>query len=443
MSLWTIYLTLLFVMPLPFGGYTDWAWPLYTTASLLLLITTLQQHLKQQRPLPEPLQKSRWMLWLLAAVQLWVLIQIFVVSKTPYDTFTYWLKGIGYTSFMALSLILIDSKQRIRQIIWTVVLAAAFQAFYGAIMVMTKLEYGFFLEKWTYKRYVTGTFVSKNHVSGYLEMALALGIGFLLAQSTHYHGSFRQRLRQLITMLLSSKVVLRLTLAILVIALVMTRSRMGNSAFFASMMITGALALLLMRQKSKSTTILLASLLIIDITIVGTFFGVDKVAERLQNTSTETESRDEVSRDTFNMWLEQPLAGIGAGTFQYRFPEHKSLDITAEQLYNHTHNDYLQFLSEFGAPAFVLMLCVVLASLWNAIQAMRLRRSDLMKGLGFAATMGIISIGIHSVVDFNLQVPANAYLFMLLLALANIARWAPHESEHEHQRSRRRHTRTE
>ena len=31
--------------------------------------------------------------------------------------------------------------------------------------------------------------------------------------------------------------------------------------------------------------------------------------------------------------------------------------------------------------------------------------------------MGVVAIGIHSTVDFNLQIPANAFLFMILLAL--------------------------
>ncbi len=432
MSRWSLYLTLLFVMPLPFGGYTDWAWPLYTAASLgLLLAESLALRSTSQQAtaaVPVAFVKAGWMWGVLLLVQAWVAAQMLWVSKTPYDTFTYFLKGLGYTAFMMVTLLMLTNKERIRRAVWTIAFAAAFQAFYGAMMVMTKLEYGFFLEKWTYQGLVTGTFVSRNHVAGYFEMALALGIGFLMALSTTYHGSLRQRMRQMVQMLLSSKVVLRLMLAIMVIALVMTRSRMGNTAFFASMMIAGALALLLMRNKSKSTTVLLASLLIIDIAIVGTFFGVDKVAERLQKTSSDTESRDEVSRDTFHMWEDNAIEGIGAGTYYFRFPEYKSLDVTAEPIYNHAHNDYLQFLAEFGAPAFLAMLAVVLACLWNAIMAMRSRRSDLMKGMGFAATMGLISIGIHSVVDFNLQVPANAYLFVFLLAMANIARWLPHES---------------
>ncbi|WP_369855143.1 O-antigen ligase family protein [Candidatus Thalassolituus haligoni] len=427
MTRWRAYLFLLFILPLPIGGYADWAWPLYTALACGLLVLELRLRVNDLSTFPAAFVRSRWLWVSLLLIQLWVGAQAVWVTPDHYDTWVYLFKGLGYVCFFMLTLLLLDTNFRIQQAIWTVILAAAFQAFYGSLMVLTGWEYGFFAAKHAYIGNTTGTFVNRNHIAGYLEMVLALGIGFLLAQSTVYKGSLRQRVRQAVQMLLSSKVVLRLLLAMMVIALVMTRSRMGNTAFFASMMIAGALALLLMRHKSRSTTILLASLLIIDIAIVGTFFGVDKVAERLQKTSVDSESRDEVAHDSFVMWQQQPLAGIGAGTFQTTFPKYKSTDVTAVNVYNHTHNDYIQFLAEFGAPAFVILLIVVLICLWRAIRAMRVRRSELLKGVGFGATMGIIAIGIHSTVDFNLQIPANAYMFMFLLALANIARWAEHD----------------
>jgi O-antigen ligase len=291
-------------------------------------------------------------------------------------------------------------------------------------MVMSGLELGFFSKKISYLGKATGTFVNRNHLAGYLEMALALGIGFLLASSTRYYGDWQQRLRQFIEMLLSPKVIMRLTLAIMVIGLVMTRSRMGNSAFFASLMIAGGLALLLMKNKSRSTTILLSSLLIIDIAIVGMFFGVEKVAERLQGSSIEKESRDEVSRDTFNMWLDNPILGTGAGSYKYAYPGYKSDDVKATALYDHAHNDYAQFLAEFGIIAFLALAAAVSIALFWSIQAMRMRRNSLQQGLGFSACMGIIAILIHSSVDFNLQIPANAFMFVFLLAIACIARWS-------------------
>jgi hypothetical protein len=44
-----------------------------------------------------------------------------------------------------------------------------------------------------------------------------------------------------------------------------------------------------------------------------------------------------------------------------------------------------------------------------------------MRGMSFACIMGVVAILIHSWVDFNLQIPANAALFVVLLALGWIS----------------------
>jgi O-antigen ligase len=436
MNRWTAYQVLLFTLPLPFGAARDWAWPWFALASSLLLIAELGYLLKVKQqahlpaiPLPQAFIKALPLVAILVLVQLWALVQFALgISLSPHESYASFLHGTGLVSFFALTLLMLHSRERVKRAVWVVALAAAFQALYGAVMVLTGWEYGFLMEKIHYRGKATGTFVNRNHLAGYLELSLALGIGFLLAQSTRYSGSLRQRLRQLVAMLLSDKVLLRLLLAVMVIALVLSRSRMGNTAFFASLMIAGGLALLLMKNKSRSTTILLSSLLIIDIAIVGTFFGVEKVAERLQNTTAEKETRDEVVRDTLAMWQEYPLTGVGAATFTVVYPPFKGEGHPQEWIYNNAHNDYVQFLAEFGLPIFVLLATVVLWSFWWGISAMRSRNSDLYKGMGFAACMGIVAIGFHSTVDFNLQIPANAYMFMLILAMASIARWAPHKA---------------
>ena len=56
-----------------------------------------------------------------------------------------------------------------------------------------------------------------------------------------------------------------------------------------------------------------------------------------------------------------------------------------------------------------------------ALMAQWQRRDPLMRGMSFACIMGVTSILIHSWVDFNLQIPANAAYFMVLLALGWIA----------------------
>jgi len=54
----------------------------------------------------------------------------------------------------------------------------------------------------------------------------------------------------------------------------------------------------------------------------------------------------------------------------------------------------------------------------------------LMRGIAFAAIMGIIAILIHSTVDFNLQIPSNAMMFMILLAMAWLALMLERRDQH-------------
>ncbi len=68
---------------------------------------------------------------------------------------------------------------------------------------------------------------------------------------------------------------------------------------------------------------------------------------------------------------------------------------------------------------------MVLAAAWHAIAAMCLRRNRMMIGMGFTTFMGILAIMIHSSVDFNLQIPSNAAYFVVMMALALIARYCP------------------
>ena len=419
MSNWKYYQLVLFTLPLPFAGNVDWAWPLFCAAVFFMLFYELKTSVY---PLVLTKASPVWLLLLVA--QLWVIIQSLLLDNR-HDIQHSLLQGLGLVAFFVLTLLLLTTRERIKRAIWVVILAASFQAVYGALMVLSGLEWSFFTEKSSYQGKATGTFINRNHLAGYLEMSLALGIGFLLSQSARYRGSWRQRLRQTIDTILSPKVIMRLLLAVMVIALVLTRSRMGNTAFFASLMITGALALLLMKNRSRATTVLLTSLLVIDVAIVGTFFGVEKVAERLQNTSVEKESRDEVARDTYQMWQQNPALGIGAGSYQYTYPAYRSADVTVRGLYDHAHNDYLQFLAEFGLPGFIALMLAAGWCGWLGLVAMRKRHSNLMKGLGFASTMGLLAIAIHSSVDFNLQIPANAFMFVFLMAMACIARYTP------------------
>lgn len=317
------------------------------------------------------------------------------------------LKSTAYVLFFALALVLLDSRERIAASAYTLVLSGCIQALYGGVVALGAVG-----------QVAEGTFVNRNHFAGYLELCLSVGLGMLIARLTGESAqTWRRFVRNISALILSPTMLLRLALVCMVIALVLSRSRMGNTAFFVSMLVTGAIGLAFSKRATRSMVIVIASLVIIDIAIVGTYFGVERVVERIEKTQMESERPESV--EAISMWKDFPVFGAGLGSFHIVFPKYPEKDLGA--LFTHAHNDYVQFLAETGVVGFALVGLLVVLSLFAALKAQYLRGDPLMRGLSFGAIMGIISLMIHSWVDFNLQIPSNAMTFMYVLALAWIS----------------------
>jgi O-antigen ligase len=256
-------------------------------------------------------------------------------------------------------------------------------------------------------------------------MSLAIGIGMLVAQlHRHPAHNWREFFRRTIDTLLSRKFRLRLYLAIMVIGLVLTRSRMGNTAFFSSLLVCGVLGMMLQQRVTRNAVIFFLSLLVIDLYIVGNWFGVDELVERLQDANLQEDKRGVVAMDSVVMWRDHFWVGTGADTFFQAYIDggYKSPDSLH---YRHAHNDYLEIGSGFGFIGFSLLGIAVVTSLRQAMLAQRRRGSRVLQGLGFGSMMGIVSILIHSFADFNLHITANCLWFVVILAFGWVAAFVP------------------
>jgi O-antigen ligase len=370
--------------------------------------------------------KANWMpVCALLLLQFWVYLQYFFnLTIAPFSTYVDLQLGLAYTLFFILCLQLVDSLEKLARFAVVFVIAGTFQAFYGSFMTLSGIEYGFFAEKWQFVGMATGTFMARNHFAGFLEMSLAVGIGLMLSQlSTEKSKDWKDFWHKTLEMLLSPKFRLRLYLVIMVVGLVLSRSRMGNMAFFVAATSCGFLALYLQKRTTRNAVIFFVSMAIIDVLIVSNWCGLDKLVERMGKTSADIELRDEVNRDSIKIWKDHPISGTGAGTFSLAYPKYRGADVHYAQFT--AHNDYLEFGSEYGLIGFSLLGFTVLYCLWQGIRAQIERRSRILQGMGFACTMGVVSILIHSVTDFNLQIPANALSFMVILAFGCIARHLP------------------
>jgi O-antigen ligase len=347
--------------------------------------------------------------------------QWMTLSVDPMAAHAALLKGFAYWALFFLVLVLARTRDRVLLLARVLVYTSVAIAVYGVLLHLAGVRGEFFGTLIDHGLQASATFVNRNHFAGHLEMTLAIGVGLLIAGlSDRRAPTWKRFLAHALDWTLSPKMMLRLALCILVIALTTTHSRMGNAAFFSSLLLAGCVGIALSRHATRNTVILLASLVVIDLAIVGSWFGVERLAQRMQEThAADVAGREEPAAYAFGIVRDYPIFGAGPGSFSMVFPAYRPETVGA--FYDHAHNDYVEFAAESGLLGLAILGAFVAMTLLAALKAQWVRRDPLMRGMSFACIMGVTSILIHSWVDFNLQIPANAAYFMVLLALGWIS----------------------
>jgi O-antigen ligase len=207
---------------------------------------------------------------------------------------------------------------------------------------------------------------------------------------------------------------------------------MGNVSFFTAMLIVGVISLILSRRMAPATVGLIASLIIIDIVVIGTWVGLEKVVTRIQETTLTSavssreesvEQRLDVGRHSLDLIRDFPAFGTGGGSFYNSYLRYKNPEIPV--FFDHTHNDYIELAADNGLIGLGLLGAFVLSSTGCVLLILMRRRSSLPRGIAFGTLMMIVSLLVHSSVDFNLQLPANALTVIVVIAMGWCARGLP------------------
>lgn len=429
--LFILLCVLVFWAPLPLGSNRVWAAGLLQAGYGVLAASLCFMLARGELILSVALRHSWRALALFLLIPLWIVLQLLLlpaIGKSFTLDITAGVRSLQTGVWLALAfcicLQLVNTQSRLRTLAFIIVASGVFQACYAALTILGGTDFdilGIRSPYWA-SGSATGTFINRNHLAGYLEMSLAVGIGLMISNlgDAVSNITWREHLRSLLQTLLGPKTRQRLLLIAMVIALVMTHSRMGNTAFFASMGICAAIGYIFLKRRSRSMVLLFGSMIVIDVLIVSTWFGLERLAARIEQTAGSRELRLSINNEGW-VWLKEHwLTGSGAGSFTSVFPAYRSPDVTG--FFDYAHNDYLQLLGEYGILGAALFAAIAIYSLWTSVQAQRERRNPLMQGMAFGSMMGIISLLIHSSTDFNLHIPANAALFTILCAIAFIAR---------------------
>jgi O-antigen ligase len=109
-----------------------------------------------------------------------------------------------------------------------------------------------------------------------------------------------------------------------------------------------------------------------------------------------------------------PVLGTGPGTFAFAYTKFQPPGLSKH--YTMAHNDYLHFVSEVGLPLIAIIIWMILSLYRKGFRKLK-NPSRLVRGITLGAMSGITAILVHSVGDFNLHIPCNVILFVVLSAI--------------------------
>ncbi|CAN5389487.1 O-antigen ligase [soil metagenome] len=281
-------------------------------------------------------------------------------------------------------------------------------------------------------QWLHGPFLNHNHFSGYMELIIPIPFAFAFI-------GVRE-----------TRAIYGFAAVIMTIAAMFTVSRGGMVSIAASVLFVIVFASLFsLRYRNRFIDIdpdasyigaiagrhwvrnLVATILILGSIVAGVaWLGVEPILNRLpdaglaglgDNQETFESSRGWIWKNTIVIFQDNSLYGTGMGTFENILPKYANSsapDSTGKLfVWNKAHNDYLQILAETGLIGGTLALWF-LVTIFIAIWRSLFLRDRFKATLAIGCNSAIFALLVHSVFDYNLQIPSTALLFLILTAVS-------------------------
>ena len=391
---------LLMFCPLVFGTVDPWSIFILQATSVVLLVVWALDQLRSSRvnvrwsPLFPPM---------IAFAGLMCIQLLPGVSAYWHATFS---QLLLYVSFGILCFLLVQtltSSREVRTLGTALVIYGSSVAIFAVVQNLSAPTKLYWLITPRLGGWIYGPYVNHNHYAGLMEMLIPVPLVFAFSR----FGNQRDRW-------IAASVA-----AFMGASIFLSGSRGGMIGFAVEIAIF--LTFVFREHQQKKILILLGTFLSISLAMI-VWTGGHEVKARIATFAVDkasdlaTDIRLQIDRDILHMFRERPALGWGQGTFAEVYPRFRSF--YTDSLVNAAHNDFLQVLTETGIAGFGIMIWFLVITLRKALRKSLKWTSNLNGTVAVAALLGISGILVHSLVDFNMQVPANAALFYCLCTVA-------------------------
>jgi len=333
------------------------------------------------------------------------------ISLYPFTTFQYLIMIFNLFLIYFVVPQIIKTKRNINLMFQIIITVGLIHVLFGLFIEIFDLHQTFVIyEKNFYISSLTGFFINRNNFSYFLLIIFIINF-YYLGFYKKYFLNVKKNSSQFFQFISSNLIIYRMSLIFISAGIILTKSRAGNLSF---MIILFSIFLFeyLRYKKLTFNIILVITVLLIDLIIISNILGLEGLLDRVAATSIDGEaSRLSVFLIGLKEFLNFPIFGYGYGGFEVLYRLNHDIYPT---FYNHVHNDFIQFLGEFGIVGLSLF------SFWifRIIQNFKRNFNKNIYELNMIIILTLLITFIHGNLDFALHIPGNIYLLFFILSLS-------------------------
>ncbi len=437
--------------PFPLGSNRIWAWSLEAAYAVVILLAMIvcsrflsSCHFSWHRLKKMHLELKLIGLWLLVIALYIIPLPLFILTViTPnvaqayadlglsygymsldvYASYKMLLLSGYYTLVFILGVVLINSRKRITIVLFLMMFLGVFEAVYGMYLVSIGQTGTLVQVNSVSVIHASGTFINKNHLVAFLSLSFILGIALRFILSRKVVGYSGMGLNERFIRFIGHPIrFLDFVMFLIVVGIWNTHSRAGLASFALALVFFYSLWLYFLKNKKTGVKKLFTISLFFLVVLV---LVSDDVNYYMQSLGQNSEDRGAYLMDSAEgRWLAVDQAfthmpkywfsGVGPGAYQVFFVNHRILEQTA--YFDHAHNDYIEFIVEFGVLS--LILGTLVAVFFYRLFVFSLRtKSGFYRFITISIISSIVYMLLHGIFDFNARIPANVVTIIVAISL--------------------------
>ena len=262
-----------------------------------------------------------------------------------------------------------------------------------------------------------------DHTSYGAAIAMYLPFAAMFAFSRHYSTKIKN--------------IARVTLGILLIALVLSYSRAAWVSAIAALGVWGIIKLKIRFQPIFITAVVIIVfvfsfqhqiLMYLERNSDESSSNLTEHVSSISNISTDASNLERINRwsSAISMFKDKPVFGYGPGTYmfqyaQYQLKRNRTIISTNAADGGNAHSEYLGPLSESGILGLVTFLIIIITVLYTGIHAYFRLKDTRLKGIVLAAIVGLVTYYVHGFLNNfldtdKLSVPFWGFTAMIVAA---------------------------